>query len=490
MFVSILNIKNAVISGDLEKFKTLIKVDRRAGLSETFIHENKTMRIVHLAAMYGRVEMLDFLKSRYQLSDSYADNDAKALHFAKDAKTAAFFLESGSRINSYDRRGQSPSYRALVEGRTETALYLIDFSYHAALRDFPRSSMLAVTVKLAETAEPHLFTHYINVINHLLTKNPKQERTLDHANYDTPLHGLAKLPHLSDFHKQLIRLLVEKAPDLLVVDKAKKSVLTYLKNNHIAFYTELAKDYPEKFLEAAVRDCDVEEIKRLLKQGSSVGKQSILTQRILHLAAKHSTVEIVDLLLKAGAIINERDQEGKTPLFYVSSLEMSEYLCEHGADVNVVDGELNTPLIFLVTQTEMDEHLKMLNYLIDNQANVLQKNKESNTALSLLVNYYASQVTEELLTLIDRMLLNDVNINERMGAQNETLLGFAVNSWCCLYRSYKPSKEQSALITHLIAKGADPTIKMNAGRELLSLAADEQKSELEVLLRPSPSLSR
>nr|XP_014276326.1 uncharacterized protein LOC106680855 [Halyomorpha halys] len=61
-------------------------------------------------------------------------------------------------------------------------------------------------------------------------------------------------------------------------------------------------------------------------------------------AAKPNGLEVVNVLLAAGADVNVKMLNGTTPLHYAPTLEMTQVLLQHGAQVNVTDKYGRTPL--------------------------------------------------------------------------------------------------------------------------------------------------
>jgi ankyrin repeat protein len=67
----------------------------------------------------------------------------------------------------------------------------------------------------------------------------------------------------------------------------------------------------------------------------------------LHWAAFKGNIWAAELLLVAGADVNEKDAHHYTPLHIASELgqlEMAKFLLQHGADVNASDTHGKTPL--------------------------------------------------------------------------------------------------------------------------------------------------
>lgn len=58
------------------------------------------------------------------------------------------------------------------------------------------------------------------------------------------------------------------------------------------------------------------------------------------------TLEEAEELIKNGADVNEQDEYGKTPLFFVKNKQIVELLIRHGADIHAINYNGNTPLFY------------------------------------------------------------------------------------------------------------------------------------------------
>ena len=154
---------------------------------------------------------------------------------------------------------------------------------------------------------------------------------------------------------------------------------------------------------------------------------------LLFVAARQGHKDIVKVLIKAGANVNELDGDGFALIHYLASTEnktMVELFIEVGATVNVKSNEGKTPLMRAVQSKNRD----IVEILIDAGANVHERDLYGWTALTFAVD----GVKEIVELLID----SGANVNE------EDEHGFTVIEHAFLYKN----KE---IIDLLIDAGAD-----------------------------------
>lgn len=111
----------------------------------------------------------------------------------------------------------------------------------------------------------------------------------------------------------------------------------------------------EQFLDLAARGHD-QGVRNMLAAYPGLAKQAVNDKAIkqvhgttaLHLAAFHGHMNVMEILLKAGADIHARNVVGETPLLVATSkghLHAVEWLLEKGADANLGNDQFYTPLM-------------------------------------------------------------------------------------------------------------------------------------------------
>lgn len=164
---------------------------------------------------------------------------------------------------------------------------------------------------------------------------------------------------------------------------------------------------------------------------------------------------MVSFLIKKGAKVNSKNEEGKTALMYGPS-KVSKVLINAGADVNAKDNEGKTALMYSAyngTKVSVD-------LLIKNKANVNAKDNDGDTALLYAIRAYISEGFD----------LSDP---------------FGDGGAFCTIEEYENdySADNLELIKLLINNGANVNIKNKSGQTPLSLSKEFPK--LTKLLKDS-----
>ena len=90
-----------------------------------------------------------------------------------------------------------------------------------------------------------------------------------------------------------------------------------------------------------------EDAKRYIDQGTNVSATDLKGQTALHVQVDMDHADIVNLLLMNHADPNAQDKHLRTPLFFAKSVKVAEYLVKAGADINAKDDEGNSVINFI-----------------------------------------------------------------------------------------------------------------------------------------------
>lgn len=162
--------------------------------------------------------------------------------------------------------------------------------------------------------------------------------------------------------------------------------------------------------------------------------------------------DIIKFLIESGADVNARDDNGRTALM-VAALrrdpEVVRLLLEAGADVNVRDKNGRTAL-WAASRSQYPETMKIL---LDAGIEANVKDKDGGTALNEAVLGYSNSVILAIYPEVIDMLLKaglDVNAKAQDG---ETALVTVLNE------SYNPPRKRNEIVRMLLSAGADVNVQ-------------------------------
>lgn len=140
------------------------------------------------------------------------------------------------------------------------------------------------------------------------------------------------------------------------------------------------------------KHANIELIKYLIEKGANVnatGEDEYHDQTPIMMAIRADylirsvAMQIIDILLKAGADINAATKSDKitalTKASRLGHLSITKFLVEHGANLNAQDSDGWTPLMYAINSGRFD----VVRYLVENGADINYKNKFGWTAIDL-----------------------------------------------------------------------------------------------------------
>lgn len=166
-------------------------------------------------------------------------------------------------------------------------------------------------------------------------------------------------------------------------------------------------DTPEAVLSAAAMNNNLKLVKKILEGNlAAVDCKDDEGYTPLMWAALNNNHEMCTLLLAAGADVNERNEDGQTPLMYAWNAEICKTLLEAGAEVDSRNNDGWTPLMVAA----LNGSVKTCGVLLDAGADINAKNSGGRTPL--IVAAYRGQ------TKVCRFLLKsgaDASIRDNDG---------------------------------------------------------------------------
>jgi ankyrin repeat protein len=229
-------------------------------------------------------------------------------------------------------------------------------------------------------------------------------------------------------------------------------------------------------LHHAISNGDTKDVIKLLEYSQYIPIVDGRHRTALALASKYGYSEIVQILLRAGADVNEKDVNGFTALMlsaYSGHADVVKILLEAGADVNVRDIYGDTPLI----EAAMSGNMETVTIFLDAGADIDAFNAKNADGSTPLMRAARSSNIDGVKLLLQ--LGADVDARDDDG--NTALLYMITHLRNCSSteefrygtpRSVMESYDQdlSAVVRELIANGADVNTTNNDGETALIIA--------------------
>jgi ankyrin repeat protein len=100
-------------------------------------------------------------------------------------------------------------------------------------------------------------------------------------------------------------------------------------------------------MEACSESGKAQIVRLLLTYGAQADRRKLDGQSALHLAVIVNDFAAARLLVQARANVNIPDMRGRTPVYYVTSVETARLLVENGARLNTVDKTGRSPYVYV-----------------------------------------------------------------------------------------------------------------------------------------------
>ncbi|EWZ85352.1 hypothetical protein FOWG_11854 [Fusarium oxysporum f. sp. lycopersici MN25] len=331
-------------------------------------------------------------------------------------------LKTDSRIDciSEGEVYRYPLIAAMAKGNKDSVIALLGLSYR--VRDGVDITQ-GLTFKLYPEVETHTPLSWACAQSHLGIAKAIVEGGA--CKDETNAQGWTLLMNACrKGHAEIARWLVDEGADIHVTAKRETAISLASENGH------------------------VEIVDLLLKAGAHSDACGLEGLPILCLAVDHGHLDVVRLLLDKGADVDCQDHDGWRPLHFAAQREHSEALMEellnHGADIHAVDQYDETCLFKATTYANIETMI----FLVRHGADVCARNHEGNSCLQESINNWRSS-----LDFIQALLENGADVNNRN-----------IKGKTCLHMfPFWSSLNNEDFIELLINHGADVNARDNDG---------------------------
>jgi ankyrin repeat protein len=206
----------------------------------------------------------------------------------------------------------------------------------------------------------------------------------------------------------------------------------------------------------------------LLDGGATVDARDRFGARPLSHAARNGHLEMVDLLLARGAPINARNLAGATALYFAAErghVAVAQRLIERGADVKLT-GRTGTSPVAAAAYAGSDPIVEML------LAHGADERAPDETGKPPIV-YAAARAN---LDIVKRLLARGIDVNARYANDLSLLM------WAAGADEKVPEADARKVVVHLLDVGAHIDDRDARGRTALMIAAEGGRADIANLL--------
>jgi ankyrin repeat protein len=310
--------------------------------------------------------------ARVSEGPSNSSDFRKAVISVHDARLLAQLVERGAQIDSRDQGGMTPFLAAVQANNEDAVAFLLDHGVDINEHDNLGRNALHFLAENPRVDSSRLFTT-------LLARGANTDATTvpgfrsDPAGVEvTPLHEAA-----FNNEPELVRLLIDHGAN---VNAATTAGDTALDIAVLAEHIEIAQTLlssgaaenasgaqPSTVLYQAVAWKRAEAVRFLVDHHFSLEtKDTARSETALHAAARDGSIELLDLLIGAGANLAAVDRMGRTPLHLAVSSDQTEaaaHLLAHGASVATMDRSGFAPIYYAksdkMTSLLVEYHAKL-----------------------------------------------------------------------------------------------------------------------------------
>lgn len=412
---------------------------------------------IYRAAQRGNLDIVRLLLKSGISVNARSSLEATPLHSvakADDPELLQILLEAGAEINAQDQAGYTPLFNALEAGKFQHLPILFK---HGASLDLTTAEGVTALMIAASWGDPE-------TMKTLHQAGAKLDVSSD--NKGTALHFAAVQGHLKAVKYLLDAGLAVDTPARGNMDSPlhlASGGVAGTRKRHADSFADLAgnKMFHDRPWPNGDQAAYTKTVELLISAGADVNNQNSIGKTPLHLTAQFGQLDNAKLLLSKGAAINQLSKAGRTPLHFAAegkSIEMISFLLDQGAEINTVAQNLpskSTPLARAVQLGRVENINLLLKHGADLHATFLGQKA------TLLHYAVQAQQLEAVKTLIEAGIkvdaLDDNHVTPLM---------------ICMLT------ENREILSFLIEKGADVHARSKQGIGAIKFAIANNKFSL------------
>jgi ankyrin repeat protein len=220
--------------------------------------------------------------------------------------------------------------------------------------------------------------------------------------------------------------------------------------------------FDEPYFNIAARNSSVLVVQKMIDAGASISALGSNDATALHYAATGGDVAIAKLLIQAGGDIHATDKDEETVLHYAAAgghIEMAKLLIEAGIDINVTNEDGETPLHKSVGHITPNAAETMI-WLIEQGADVnAQESRFSKTPIMNFLFWSPDNRVVDAPAVLQAAVVSgyDISLGDHIG---QNILHYA--SWV---------SRDPKLVQYLVDQGADIAVINDEGETAYDLAS-------------------
>lgn len=375
-----------------------------------------------------------------------------------NTQLSKILIDKKSKINIIDDHGYGVITFASFGGKANTNLFELLIKNGAKINETNREGANAMLILNAHLKDDKMIKYF-------------QQKGLDIQHKDNNGNGIfyyvARLGNI-----KMMKLLIDKKVPYNYLNNNEENAMLFASkglrrhNNSLNVYTFLDSlgieanvknknnQTPLHFLAYGTKDYEIFDF--FIKKGTNIKEVDNNGNTAFLNACSKGNFKIANKINRLDSNINQQNKDGYTPLTYAvknNSSKFVTYLIEKGADINVKDSK-NNYLVYHLFDSYNPRKIEDFEFIL-NKLNTPKEYEANNKLLEKAIEKQSLYLTKQAIDL-------GVTLSKK-NADGITPLHLAILK-----------AKNTEIVTLLIKKGADKTIKTNLGESTFDLASENE----------------